>query len=366
VWCAAAAVTFAMVGTQWDISWHRSIGRDSFWTPAHICIHLCGVLAGISSGYLILNTTFRADSPLRKCSVAMWGFRGPLGAFIAAWGGIAMITSAPFDNWWHDAYGLDVKILSPPHMVLAAGILAVHIGALLLILGQMNRAEGTLRRRLQILFLYVGGMILVCLTTVQMELVFRSTMHTAHFYRVVCIVTPLVFAVVGRASGHRWGATGAASVYTAFLILLNWILPLFPAEPKLGPVYYPVTQFTPPEFPLLVIVPAIALDMLWLRTARWGQLAQAVVSGIVFLGVFAAAQWPFADFLMSPWARNWFFGTKYFGYYVAADSTYAHYEFFPSEPTAAFLREIASALVIATIMSWLGLWWGAWMRRVRR
>ena len=33
-----------------------------------------------------------------------------------------MITSAPFDNWWHEAYGLDVKILSPPHMLLAAGI----------------------------------------------------------------------------------------------------------------------------------------------------------------------------------------------------------------------------------------------------
>jgi len=26
------------------------------------------------------------------------GFRGPLGCFIAAWGGIAMLTSAPFDN----------------------------------------------------------------------------------------------------------------------------------------------------------------------------------------------------------------------------------------------------------------------------
>ena len=64
-----------------------------------------------------------------------------------------MIASAPFDNWWHDAYGLDVKILSPPHMLLAAGILAVHLGALLLIAGNMNRAEEVLRQRLQFLFL---------------------------------------------------------------------------------------------------------------------------------------------------------------------------------------------------------------------
>ena len=61
------------------------------------------------------------------------GFRGPLGAFICAWGGFTMITSAPFDDWWHNAYGLDVKILSPPHVVLAIGMVAVEIGALVLI-----------------------------------------------------------------------------------------------------------------------------------------------------------------------------------------------------------------------------------------
>jgi len=74
---------------------------------------MCGVLAGISCGYLILNTTFNHQSPLRKCSVTMWGFRGPLGAFLSAWGGLAMITSAPFANWWPNAYTLAVKILRP-------------------------------------------------------------------------------------------------------------------------------------------------------------------------------------------------------------------------------------------------------------
>src|SRR5438045_6688981 len=181
LWASVAAVTCAMVGIEWDISWHRSIGRDSFWTPAHICIHLCGILAGVACAYLILSTTLGRTAPLREASVKIWGFRGPLGAFIAAWGGIAMLTSAPFDDWWHTAYGLDVKILSPPHMVLAAGIIAVHLGALILILGYMNRASGKMRARLHALFLYVGGMILVSLTVVQMEITHRSAMHTAHF-----------------------------------------------------------------------------------------------------------------------------------------------------------------------------------------
>jgi len=355
-----------MVGVHWDISWHRSIGRDTFWTPAHIAIHLCGVLAGISCGYLVLSTTFNPRSLLRDCSVWIWGFRGPLGAFIAAWGGIAMITSAPFDNWWHDAYGLDVKILSPPHMVLALGIFAVHAGALILILGQMNRATGALQERLQKMFLYVGGMTLVLLTVLQMEITSRILMHTAHFYYLVALVAPPVLAGVARASRFKWAATTVAGVYCGFVFLMGRILTLFPAEPKLGPVYHQVTQFTPPEFPLLLIVPALALDLIWRRTARWGTARQALVSGTVFLSVFAAVQWPFADFLASPEARNWLFGTKYFGYYVAQGSLMARFGFVGAEQGAAFWREAALALVAAICTSWLGLSWGNWMQRIRR
>ena len=72
VWCAALAVTSAYVGGYWDISWHRSIGRDTFWTAPHVAIYACGVLAGISSAYLILTTTFQKSSPLRDVSVRIW------------------------------------------------------------------------------------------------------------------------------------------------------------------------------------------------------------------------------------------------------------------------------------------------------
>jgi len=366
VWCSVAAVTSAMIGTHWDISWHVSIGRDTFWTPAHIAIHLCGVLAGISCGYLVLSTTMSPRSVLRDCSVWIWGFRGPLGAFIAAWGGIAMLTSAPFDDWWHSAYGLDVKILSPPHMVLALGIFAVHLGALILILGQMNRAAEPLRSRFRILFLYVGGLILVCLTVVQLELTGRVYMHTAHFYRIVTMVVPAVLAGVARASRFRWAATCVAAVYSLFMLGMIWILPLFPAEPKLGPVYHQVTQFIPPEFPLLFIVPAFVLDWIWARTASWGTFRQAVISGIAFVGVFAAAQWPFANFLMSPAARNALFGTKYFGYFASPNSYGMRYLFVRTEAAPLFWREWAAAVVIAIFTSWLGLAWGNRMLRIRR
>ncbi len=62
VWCLAAAVTSDAFGGYWDISWHISIGRDTFWTPAHMMIYLAGILAGIASGYTILTTTFESSN----------------------------------------------------------------------------------------------------------------------------------------------------------------------------------------------------------------------------------------------------------------------------------------------------------------
>src|SRR5476649_1271966 len=94
LWCSALAVTSAYVGGYWDISWHRSIGRDTFWSAPHMAIYACGILAGISSAYLIFTTTFGGDAGLKNVSVRIWGLSGPLGAFISAWGGVAMLASA--------------------------------------------------------------------------------------------------------------------------------------------------------------------------------------------------------------------------------------------------------------------------------
>ena len=366
VWCTVVAVTSAIIGGHWDISWHRSIGRDTFWTPPHMAIYLCGVLAGVSSAYLILSTTFGRESELRESSVSMWGFRGPLGAFIAAWGGVAMLTSAPFDDWWHAAYGLDVKIISPPHALLSLGIFSVQVGALLLILGYMNRSDGTLRDKFVRLFLYVGSSIVVLVMVFMMEMTNRTKMHSAEFYRAVALAMPFVLVGISRAAPHRWACTIMAAAYSLFLMALIWILPLFPAEPKLGPVYYKVTHFVPPAFPLLLIVPAIALDLLRRVSPRWGVWRETLATGTLFVATFIAVQWPFANFLQSPLARNWFFGTHYFGYYEHPSRLHRTYRFLPPEAPAHFWTVMATAVVIALLSSALGLMLGNWMRRIKR
>src|SRR5690348_7617332 len=103
VWAVLFASTCVVIGVIWDISWHRTIGRDTFWTPAHMAIYLGGVVAGCSCGWLVLKTTFAGTPEQRDQGVSFWHwFRGPLGAWVCIWGAFAMITSAPFDDWWHN------------------------------------------------------------------------------------------------------------------------------------------------------------------------------------------------------------------------------------------------------------------------
>ena len=62
-WYCLAVVfgaTCIPVGALWDISWHSTIGRDTFWTPAHITIHLGGLVPGfdlvvVATGALIVD-----------------------------------------------------------------------------------------------------------------------------------------------------------------------------------------------------------------------------------------------------------------------------------------------------------------------
>jgi hypothetical protein len=80
VWSGALAISSIAFGLYRDISWHMTIGRDTFWTPAHLAVHFGGILAAITCIVLIFSTTFSHDPATQSASVRVWGFRGPLGA----------------------------------------------------------------------------------------------------------------------------------------------------------------------------------------------------------------------------------------------------------------------------------------------
>lgn len=372
IWAGALAVTSASIGGHWDVSWHRSIGRDTFWTPAHMAIYACGVIAGIVGLYLVLTATFGRSAyaeHLRETSVNVFGLRGPLGVFLAGWGGVAMLTSAPFDNWWHNAYGLDVQIISPPHTLLILGIRAIDVGMLFLILAAMNRAcdaRDANFKTLRALVLYLGGLLLGGQMFFIMEYTWDVMLHRVIAYICLAIAVPVVFATISQASRFRWAATTISAIYIASIIGFILILPLFPAQPKLGPVFYPVTHFVPPKFPILLIAPAIALDLFWQRTRTWKLWQIALLSGVIFVAVIFAIEWPFAKFLMSHASANRFFGTIYFDYNSRTQGYDRMRRFFQPDYGVTLWLGLVRASLYAAISTWIGLLFGRWMRGVQR
>jgi hypothetical protein len=364
---AASCIT---IGIIWDISWHETIGRDTFWTPAHMAIYLGGALGGCVGGWLAVQYTFLASPMERAASVRVFGARAPLGAWVAIWGAVAMITSGPFDNWWHNAYGLDVKIISPPHALLGLGMFGIIFGALLLVLTRQNRLHDGAGSGL---FVYVGGIFLVIAGVFVMEYTFPNMQHAAIFYQVCAVTFPFRLVALGRAARTSWPVSRVAVVYILIECLMIWILPLFPAQPRLAPIFNPVTHMVPPPFPLLLILPALAIDLVLRQAgaaAGWKRMVLALVLSAVFLAVFVPVQWFFAKFLISPQADNWFFvGNRVWSYgNQLGDWTTRFWRVNPSDSDANLLTLSAMSLAwaLAAATSWLGLLLGGWMRKVQR
>jgi len=230
---ATARTTYVVVlaaaliasGLIWDISWHRSVGRDTFWTAPHLLEYIAALLVGVSCGSLILRNSFGAALPERARMVRFWGFHGPLGAWVSVWGSLAMLVSAPFDNWWHNAYGLDVRIISPPHLLLGTGMIAIVLGAMLMALAEQNNAAGHTERGVSVLFAVAAAILMLTRVTMTMEYTgFPNLWRSRLFYLISAASFPLLLAAVARAGRLRWPATATAALFMLFSLLLSWVL----------------------------------------------------------------------------------------------------------------------------------------------
>ncbi len=361
------ACTTVLVGLIWDISWHMTIGRDTFWTPAHIFIYLGGAISGLASGALAIKTTFFSTEIEKRASVGLWGGRAPLGAWLAIWGSVAMITSGPFDDWWHNAYGLDVKIISPPHILLFSGMIFIVFGALILALHEQNNQSARTRSAAGILS-YVGGNVITFLALLFFSEGWPNHQHSAYFYFVSSCVYPLILVAVARASTAKWAATKAALSYLAVTLAMVWLLPRFAAQPKLGPVFNPVDHMVPPYFPHLLFVPALAVDYIkqreWLGRGWIQDWLFALLLGSAFVIIFIITQWFFSAFLISPAAANPVFAGGQSAPYYSAHAE--RRDFFWETGDLFRLHSIVKIFFCAIVSSRAGLAVGTWMRKVRR
>jgi len=203
------------------------------------------------------------------------------------------------------------------------------------------------------------------LSIVVTEYTFPNDQHGAVFYIIGCALFPFSLAGLGRASRLRWPATSVAACYMGVTLIMAWVLQLFPATPKLAPIYNPVDHMVPLGFPLLLVVPALAIDLTARRMRGRNDWMLSVALGAVFVATFFVAQWFFSEFLLSAAADNpvfmggrmWSYGDK-LGPWV--------HEFWNAndEPVTGITFLICFGL--AFISARLGLARGKWMREVVR
>jgi hypothetical protein len=119
LWGALATKLVAAWGLGWDIQWHMTIGRDSFWIPPHLMIY-GSVVVGLALGWGVLAYEWWRGIPTTR------GFR------LAALGLVLVVLAAPIDDLWHRLFGLDVTLWSPPHLLALFGSAVSTLGCLLI------------------------------------------------------------------------------------------------------------------------------------------------------------------------------------------------------------------------------------------
>jgi hypothetical protein len=147
-----------------------------------------------------------------------------------------------------------------------------------------------------------------------------------------------------------------------------WILPLFPAVPKLAPIYNPLTHMAPPPFPMLLVVPAFGIDLVMQAAGRkrgfWRDTGLALILTVLFFFLLLAVEWPFSSFLLTKAARNAFFaGNAMWGYPDRLGGWCTRF-WDPDERLG--IKSSAVAILYGALMTRVALWFGNWLSEVKR
>jgi hypothetical protein len=112
------ALLVAGVGFYSDVAWHIALGRDEVvFTAPHtaILLGLVGILAGAVFGTIV-------------ATLDGWERGWQVGGFVIPWSmvplgalGIGAVSGFPIDEVWHAAFGVDVTMWSPTHMLMILG-----------------------------------------------------------------------------------------------------------------------------------------------------------------------------------------------------------------------------------------------------
>jgi hypothetical protein len=262
-------VALTWFGAAWDVSWHRLIGRDTFWSAPHLFLYGGISLWGLASG--VATVTATRGRPVRGRELRIGPVRAELGLALVGVAATMVIASAPFDDAWHSAFGRDVDIWSPPHLTGVAGSALAFVGwSVAFAPGVFDIPDGV-RRFLRALML--ANVCAVFVFGMNFYYIMSVTREGFLYPLVVALTIPAALAFGASLLGGRFGATVTAVTYTGAALVTYAILA--------------GGGWLAPAFPPLFVGGAIAIDVL---RARGGRFANPLVLGAAFTVVFASAE----------------------------------------------------------------------------
>lgn len=264
-------------GGAWDISWHVDRGRDTFFSPPHLVLY-AGILLVLAAASLGLTAA--------AASGVGWQRRLRSAPVVAAIGAatVFQLSSAPIDEFWHQTFGRDVSVWSPPHLMLIVGAATTFYALAALQLRRMKagvaRGEDTpWWEHLTLLLLVACGGAMLLGIVIENDFPGIPAWHPSQ-QRPAWVYPAIVsaFGAFGLAVAARTGRAPWPATVTS-LLLMGIRLATIGLLLALGR--------TMPYPPLLLVAGGVVLDLLLhRRIARPGPL-RLVVAG----SAFAAALW---------------------------------------------------------------------------
>lgn len=274
-----AGLLMLVLGFFWDVAWHIAIGRDEFlFSPPHVAL-LAGILLVGAGGLTGVAVASHDEAPV------VWRLgrvRVPAGSASLVAATAVAVGGFTVDELWHWAYGLDVTMWSPPHLLMIVPMSLSPLGGWLL-LGEARRheADGRQHGSRRWLGWLLAGAALLGLSAYQLEFDLAVPQWPQAYHPILLALAGGFGLTAARAALGRGGALVAVACF--------WVL-----RGLLFGVTAGLWELGEPRIPLYA-AGAVGVELVWDAAGRRGWSPARTVLGagaaVATAGLAGEALW---------------------------------------------------------------------------